>query len=1007
MQARNALSNCMGHVGRSHTKGFDSEYALMTPTFFLPASIAFTQRRLIHSNNHSPRTYKRTKNALKSECCTGGYSACPSANLRNLKTRSFAFEQKESKVSTEANERIPVDELVVAELDELEGSDLDELYLPLPVDNLEVNANDETEEIDRGSPSDDASHPFFECLTAYGRCITEDGSAGIESFRMQLWRAYLLAWDQKAAFLRKLTTYEVQTLMHAMRSIRSRSQRVERTRRVFNELRSLGHCTRGMFHSLMVAEMEDVARALNKSRFFKMEKKPQTAVTETDDLDDSLLYSPFSGIVSHSKNGQIERVCTVLRAMRKHFKPTQVSYNLLLMAAVKELGAAVAEKWLDTVAGKYLGGSWEACSHSAETPVFGRDVATDTILIQGYANIGDMDKALNLLGAMIHEGREPSVYTWAILIHGYGRLGDLESMQECFEIMQSRNKEPTVVIYESLIGGWLCSDDIEGPSGRRPKSVFSPDPLPFKPESRQSNHKPKLSWATELERRSQSFNIRLSKAMEIFKEMQDRSFEPSTATYTLFMMAHMRHGDHPMVLRLFEDVVSKGLPLENSTYNVLVKSCFKAKDADGAMKVFQRMREDPLVDPDEYTYTILIDGLARCGRINDSFALFEDMRTRGRSAESGEEVGPTESWGHLAPTPVTYQVMLNAYCLAGDMAAAENLVYGVMIEDEIERTARTYNTLIFGYGLCGDLKSARRTFEIMGGSPSGRQWLPWGLRDKTSMANIETYNILIGAHVKARDDEGAMKWYQAMIDAKLEPDIVTYTTLLQSQAQKLDAVGATSIWRQMLLRKLTPNSRTYSPLLKTYARLDPSNSRVQIVKKLMIESIEKERKLMSRAAVDRDGGFQTGSDWDATLNAMDLDAGSSVKISPYHLVLSAHALGGSPKNAETEFVAAEQAGIVPDVKTYDMLIRAYGRVNDIENARKWFDRALADPRITPDSQLFGAMVYSYAKLGDRKEVVQLIRTMCDRGLDPDPFTFTLVMKVTQEQRTHQQLELNT
>ena len=115
--------------------------------------------------------------------------------------------------------------------------------------------------------------------------------------------------------------------------------------------------------------------------------------------------------------------------------------------------------------------------------------------------------------------------------------------------------------------------------------------------------------------------------------------------------------------------------------------------------------------------------------------------------------------------------------------------------------AREGNNEIAQYGNRKMLREAQECFETA---------------IKKNLANSHTYTIMINAHVRCGDADGAAKVLKRMCKASLQPCVVAYTTLINGKCRAGDLQGGLEVLRSMLERRppVLPNVRTVNTLLR-------------------------------------------------------------------------------------------------------------------------------------------------------------------------------------------------
>nr|POE70410.1 putative pentatricopeptide repeat-containing protein [Quercus suber] len=98
--------------------------------------------------------------------------------------------------------------------------------------------------------------------------------------------------------------------------------------------------------------------------------------------------------------------------------------------------------------------------------------------------------------------------------------------------------------------------------------------------------------------------------------------------------------------------------------------------------------EAKAVMPTRVTYTVVIKGLCKQWKLQESVKLLEDMRAKG-----------------LTPDQITYNTIIQCFCKARDLSKAFQL-HDEMLLHNLEPSPVTYNVLINGLCVYGDLKDA-------------------------------------------------------------------------------------------------------------------------------------------------------------------------------------------------------------------------------------------------------------------------------------------------------------
>lgn len=126
----------------------------------------------------------------------------------------------------------------------------------------------------------------------------------------------------------------------------------------------------------------------------------------------------------------------------------------------------------------------------------------------------------------------------------------------------------------------------------------------------------------------------VSEAEKLFDEMPTKSVNPDVATYGFLIDGYLRDGKVDDVLRLFGKMVGEaGLKADVGFCNKVLDGLVANDRIGEAVEIYGKMAEREL-KPDLRTYEILVTGLCKEGRLDQSLRLLREMVTNGVVASS-------------------------------------------------------------------------------------------------------------------------------------------------------------------------------------------------------------------------------------------------------------------------------------------------------------------------------------------------------------------------------------
>ncbi|EHA8592393.1 pentatricopeptide repeat-containing protein, mitochondrial [Cocos nucifera] len=243
----------------------------------------------------------------------------------------------------------------------------------------------------------------------------------------------------------------------------------------------------------------------------------------------------------------------------------------------------------------------------------------------------------------------------------------------------------------------------------------------------------------------------ISEVLRLYHEMKQSNVEPNIPCYTTVIDALVAANRPVEAEEVFREMIDSGVEPDNAAYTIMVKlySCY-LKRFDSAYEVIRWMVRRGC-DPDVVTYSTLITGLCRAGRVTEAWAVLDQMLER-----------------NCTPNAHCYSPILQAYCSEGKIDAAKRLMES-MRNMGCSVDAVTYNILINGLCKIGKFEEVESLLK----DSVSKGWKP----------NAVTYNTYINGLCKVRKAEKAFEQLEIMLGKGLCPTIVTLNILLDNFCQ--------------------------------------------------------------------------------------------------------------------------------------------------------------------------------------------------------------------------------
>lgn len=458
------------------------------------------------------------------------------------------------------------------------------------------------------------------------------------------------------------------------------------------------------------------------------------------------------------------------------------------------------------------------------------------------------------------------------------------------------------------------------------------------------------------------------KAVESFGLMKDFDCKPNIFTYNLILNVLVRKEAFPLALSVYNQMLECNFRPNVVTYSILIHGFCKTSKTQDALVLFDEMI-DRGISPNEITYSIVLSGLCQANKIDDAQRLFNKMRASGCS-----------------PDEITYNVLLNGFCKFGYFDEAFAL-----------------------------LQAFEKDGHILG---------------------VNAYSCLIDGLFRARRYDEARTWYQKMLRENIKPDVILYTIMIQGLSQEGQINDALALLGEMTERGFSPDTTCYNALIKGFCDMDlldkaqslrlgisnhdclPDNHTYSILicgmcrnglideAQYLFNEMEKLGCLPSVATFNSliDGLCKTGRIAEARLLFYKMEIGRKPSVflrlsQGVNKVLDTAGLqvmveqlceSGMILKAYKLLMQLGESGVLPDIRTYNILINGFCKANKINGAFKLFKDMQLKGRL-PDSVTYGTLINGLHRVGRDKDALAVFDQMVKKGCKPDSSVYKAIM----------------
>ncbi|KAF9608509.1 hypothetical protein IFM89_009875 [Coptis chinensis] len=327
------------------------------------------------------------------------------------------------------------------------------------------------------------------------------------------------------------------------------------------------------------------------------------------------------------------------------------------------------------------------------------DIHVGNSLIDMYAKHGNLVAAEMVFAT----SPEVNVVSWNVLIAGYGQEGQSDKALELLQRMQLHGFEPDEVTYVSMLGACVKSGDIE-----TAREMFDKIVSPIV-----------SAWNAILSGYSQKG--RHEEAIEFFRKMQFQTVQPDRTTMANILSSCAGMGLLKSGKEVHAASVKEALHLDIFVASGLVDMYSKCGNLETARCIFDRMPERDIV-----CWNSMIAGLAIHSLSIEAVTLFKQMRENGMEPTQFSYASILSSCSTLASLDQGRQIhgqivkdgytsgvyvgsaLIDMYSKCGNVDEARQFFEGMN-----EKNTVSWNEMIHGYAQngCGDM--AVEIFEDM------------------------------------------------------------------------------------------------------------------------------------------------------------------------------------------------------------------------------------------------------------------------------------------------------
>jgi len=417
-----------------------------------------------------------------------------------------------------------------------------------------------------------------------------------------------------------------------------------------------------------------------------------------------------------------------------------------------------------------------------------------------------------------------------------------------------------------------------------------------------------------------------------------------------------------------------------------------------AQNLFNLMMEKE-VEPDVYTFTMLMKGYSEVGNTQRVSQLFTEMKEKG-----------------VEPTEVTFNTAIQACASTGDLEEAQSFFKKMNDGYGLEPDMYTYSSMLKVCATARDLETARSLIAEMNASgiaqdrvamntmidvyaeccnrKNGKEYLAECREMIEDMKGVEvtadrqTYNTLLKLCSRGRLIAEAMKILEEMECNGIQPNVFSYSTVLDGISKdktlsNQDLIGLASKILDEVKKKKPRHSNLNitNSLLRINLRVGDLNRAVRQFKKMKAINVQPSVATY-RGMIECYEKLGNPRNREAYLKpCLDLleeceQTGMNLSVQGFNSLLNACAKASDLDQALIIWNKMISTGKRPTVSSYNAMINVCVRAKNMDKAVSFFNEVKTEGN-HPDSVTYATMIKCHAKLGDPKEGEAYMRPCLD------------------------------
>eukprot|EP00250_Pteridium_aquilinum_P017363 c23591_g1_i1 orf=264-2249(+) len=438
---------------------------------------------------------------------------------------------------------------------------------------------------------------------------------------------------------------------------------------------------------------------------------------------------------------------------------------------------------------------------------FDSDVTIGNVLVDVYAKLGSMERALLVFNNM----HKKDIVSWSAMISCFSQYERWREAISLFEEMHQEQLQPNNYTYVSILKACASLKTLENCRLVHSGVV-------------------ERSWEVDVYVRSTLVDTYVKcGCIEDARGVFDKILELDLVSMNAMLSGYAQNALGEEALSLFQRLQNECVMPDKVTFAIILKACASVAAIEEGNQVHARI-SDAGIARDLFMGSTLVDMYVKCKQVDEARQVFDGMFERdvvlwncllvGYQEDNSEEAmhlfNQMQHEGVFADA-VTFVIMLKA-CIGIAALVWGKQAHAHLVNSSLESNMYVRSSLLDMYAKCGSLEGARRVFD------STREW------------DVIAWNSMITAYAQRGHNKEVFTLFQLMQKEGLEPSGVTLGCVLSAcRHAGLVEDGCEYFKSLSVTYRIKPSREHFGCIVDLFARVGLLDEAADFLSKLPLE----------------------------------------------------------------------------------------------------------------------------------------------------------------------------